>query len=274
MGADILDKPLKPLVVIPTTAGTGSEVTNAAVIKDHEKNVKLSFTSRFFLPHLAILDPRMTLTLPAYITAFTAMDALTHVIEAYVCLQKNPLSDAYAWKAIELICRTIKDVIHNPKDIQKRLILANAAMMAGIAFSNSMVGAVHSLGHALGGVCSIPHGVAMNIFLPIVLEYNYECIKEHLDELLLPIAGVEVYTHTKESERAKETINQIRKLQDQLHDLVELPRTLEEAKVSTKDFDEIAQKAINDGSLITNPKDISLDDALDLLKKAKTRMKK
>jgi len=106
MGAEMLNKPMEPMIVIPTTAGTGSEVTLVAVIKDEEKNVKMEFTSYFLLPKVAILDPRMTLSLPPKITAATGMDALTHATEAYISVQKNPMSDAYAFNAIKLVSET------------------------------------------------------------------------------------------------------------------------------------------------------------------------
>ncbi len=271
MGAGILKKPLKPFIVIPTTSGTGSEVTTAAVIKDEKKNIKMAFSSKFLLPNIAILDPKMTLTLPPYVTAFTTMDAITHAIESYTCIQKNPMSDAYAWKAVQILCQNVIDIIKNPKDEKKRILLANGATMAGIAFSNSMVGAVHTMGHATGAVAGIAHGIAMNIFLPYILEYNFEHIQEFLAELLLPIAGEEIYLKTKKEERAKEAIKQIRLLQDQLYELVQLPRTLDEAGVKDELFEEIAKKAINDGSITLNPKEVTYEDALKLLKLAQKR---
>ncbi|MHA1687147.1 MAG: iron-containing alcohol dehydrogenase [Candidatus Heimdallarchaeaceae archaeon] len=268
MGVDALEHPLKPLVVIPTTAGTGSEVTTVAMIKDYKRNMKLPFTSQFLAPNVAILDPRMTLSLPPFLTAATAMDALTHAIEAYTSLQKNPISDAYAWSAIKLISENLVDVVKNGKNAEKRLKLANAALIAGICFTNAMVGVVHSLGHALGGVAKIPHGVAMNIFLPYGLEYNFDKIEPYLAELLLPLAGIDTYVNTPAEERASKTIAVIRELRDKLYDLTQLPRTLTEAKVNKSLYPQIAQAAIDDGSLALNPKDMSYEDALGILEKA------
>ena len=268
MGADIIKKPLNPFVVIPTTAGTGSEVTIAAVIKDEEKGIKMPFTSRYLLPNVAILDPRMTMTLPPKISAATAMDALTHAIESYICLQKNPLSDAYAISAIKIISSYILQVIKEKPSKEARLAMANAATMAGIAFSNSMVGMVHSLGHALGAVAHIPHGIAMSIFLPWGLKTNLEARKNLIGELLLPFSGAEKYSNTPQEQRAIELIREIRKLQDILFEKVKIPRTLKEANVSEELLPEIAQKAIDDGSLIYNPIDLTYEDALTILKKA------
>ncbi len=268
-GAGALKKPLKPLVIIPTTAGTGSEVTLVAVIKDEELEKKLLFVSHFLLPNIAVLDPRMTLTLPPPITAATAMDAMTHAIEAYTCIGKNPMSDAYAYNAIRLITDNLVKVIKNPRDVQGRLALANAATMAGIAFSNSMVGLVHSLGHATGAVCHIAHGVAMNIFLPYVLEYNMNKIGNYVSELLLPLAGQDVMYATPEQERARKAVTVIRELQKQLYELANLPYTLSQTgKVMRTQFDEIAQKTINDASLTYNPEEADYDDVLKLLDKA------
>ncbi|MGM0435232.1 MAG: iron-containing alcohol dehydrogenase, partial [Pseudomonadota bacterium] len=195
-GSGVLKRPLKPFFVIPTTAGTGSEVTNVAVIADTEKEVKLPFASGFMLPDAAVIDPRMTLTLPPQITAATGMDAMTHSVEAFTCLAKNPLSDAYAAAAIKKISNNLLKVMEKPDDAERRLELAQASTMAGIAFSNSMVGLVHALGHSLGAACHLPHGLCMSLFLPYVLEYNLEEIREPLSELLLHLAGPEIYAMT------------------------------------------------------------------------------
>jgi alcohol dehydrogenase len=267
-GAEVLQGPMLPLIVVPTTAGSGSEVTLAAVIADHERGVKLAFTSYHLLPKVAILDPRMTQTLPPRITAATGMDALTHAVEAYTCLQKNPLSDAYAVTAVELISRNLADVVSNGKNGEGRLAMANAACMAGIAFSNAMVGIVHTLGHATGGACGVPHGVAMNIFLPHGLEYNQSTIDGTLGQLLLPMAGPETYARTPVGERAARVIEFIRDLQRELHRLTGLPYTLEQAGVSEERLEHIAKMALGDGSIIFNPKQIDYEDALAVLRKA------
>ncbi len=134
----------------------------------------MAFTSYFLLPQIAILDPRMTLSLPPHITAATGMDALTHAVEAFYCIQKNPLSDGYAISAIRLIRENLIEAVKKWKEQRCPASMANAATMAGIAFSNSMVGMVHSLGHATGSVAHVPHGVAMSIFLPFGMEFNLE----------------------------------------------------------------------------------------------------
>ncbi|HAB42801.1 MAG TPA: alcohol dehydrogenase [Acinetobacter sp.] len=268
-GAHNLPKPLQPFFVIPTTSGTGSEVTMVAVVSDTEKNVKMPFASYYLMPHAAILDPRMTQTLPPHLTAMTAMDAMTHAVEAYTCMAANPISDAYATAAVKKVSANLFNVLDNPTDAQGRLELAQASTMAGIAFSNSMVGLVHSLGHALGAVAHLPHGLCMNLFLPYVLEYNKEVNGDKIAELLLPLAGADIYAQTPAHLRADKTIATILTMRDRIYSLTKLPRTLSETgKISESQLDEVAEKALNDGSIIYNPKEASLEDLKSILKKA------
>lgn len=268
-GAHNLPKPLKPFFVIPTTSGTGSEVTMVAVVSDTEKNVKMPFASYYLMPHAAILDPRMTQTLPPHLTAMTAMDAMTHAVEAYTCMAANPISDAYATAAIKKISTHLFNVLDNPSDAQGRLELAQASTMAGIAFSNSMVGIVHSLGHSLGAVVHLPHGLCMNLFLPYVLEYNKEVNGDKIADLLLPLAGADIYAQTPAHLRADKTIATILTMRDRIYSLTKLPRTLRETgKISEAQLDEVAEKALNDGSIIYNPKEATLEDLKSILKKA------
>lgn len=268
-GAHNLPKPLKPFFVIPTTSGTGSEVTMVAVVSDTEKNLKMPFASYYLMPHAAILDPRMTQTLPPHLTAMTAMDAMTHAVEAYTCMASNPISDAYATAAVKKVSENLFKVLDNPSDAQGRLELAQASTMAGIAFSNSMVGLVHSLGHALGAVAHLPHGLCMNLFLPYVLEYNKEVNGGKIAELLLPLAGPDIYAQTPGHLRADKAIATIQAMRDRIYALTKLPRTLSETgKVSEAHLDEVAEKALNDGSIIYNPKEATLEDLKTILKKA------
>ncbi|MFO7993191.1 MAG: iron-containing alcohol dehydrogenase [Marinobacter sp.] len=268
-GAGIIKHPLKPFLVVPTTAGTGSEVTSVAVITDTAKSVKLPFSSSFLLPNAAVIDPRMTLTLPPHITAATAMDAMTHATEAFTCMAKNPLSDAYATAAIKKVSTSLLKVMDNPKDSDNRLELAQASTMAGIAFSNSMVGLVHALGHATGAICHLPHGLCMSLYLPYVLEYNLEAIRAPLGELLLYLEGPEVYAATPASRRAEASISALRKLRDELYKRCKLPRTLKETgSVEEHQLDTIAELAMDDGSMMFNPKEVTLEDARAVLNKA------
>ncbi|MCR9090978.1 iron-containing alcohol dehydrogenase [Algiphilus sp.] len=268
-GAHNLPHALNPLFVVPTTSGTGSEVTMVAVVSDTERGVKVPFTSYFLMPNAAVLDPRMTLTLPPHITAMTGMDAMTHAVEAYTCMAANPLSDAYATGAIRKISANLLKALETPKDPAVRLELAQASTMAGIAFSNSMVGLVHALGHSLGAVCHLPHGLCMNLFLPYALEYNRDVNGERIGELLLPLAGPEVYAATPAGQRTDKVIRHIRDLRDQLYERAGLARTLRETgKVQRSQLEDIAALAIDDGSIIFNPKEADRDQLMAILERA------
>ncbi|MFQ1656433.1 iron-containing alcohol dehydrogenase [Aeromonas veronii] len=268
-GAGCLTRPLKPLAVVPTTAGTGSEVTLVAVIKDEASGRKVPFTSPFLLPQLAVLDPRLTQGLPLNITAATAMDAMTHAIEAFIGTAKNPVSDALALMAVEKIASALPQVIHDPQNKQLRLQLAEGSTLAGMAFSNSMVGLVHALGHSLGARCHLPHGLCMNLFLPTVLDYNRPEVDSELARLLLPLVGAERFAATPSHQRAEATITTIRTLRDTLWQAVKLPRTMSEAGVSDRSLlTEIRDLAVNDGALLFNRKDADREQLLTLLERA------
>ena len=271
-GAHKLKRALKPLFVIPTTSGTGSEATAVAVISDEEKGVKVPFTSNFLMPTATVLDPRMTLTLPAHLTAMTAMDAMTHAVEAYTGTAANPISDSYATAAIKKIAENLPTLMDDLKNADARLELAQASTMAGIAFSNSMVGMVHSIGHSLGAICHLPHGMCMSLMLPYVLEYNSknnkDCV-QRIGELLLPLAGPDVYSSTPSEQRCTKVIAEVRRLRDMLYDHCQLPRTLKETgKVSTDQFKQVATLTVDDGSLVYNRADADVDDVVNVLRHA------
>ncbi len=269
MGADIV-KPARrvPFAVIPTTAGTGSEATLVAVIAHPERQVKMEFVSHHLLPDLAVLDPRLTRSLPPRITASTGMDALVHAIESYTSVQRNPLSDAYAWAAIELIRDHLPRAVANGHDTEARLAMANAALMAGAAFSNAMVGLVHAIGHAVGAICRVAHGDAMAILLPHVMEYNLDLVHERYGRLLLALAGPELYAATPAPERGQQAIAVVRAFSQRLHEACGLPLRLRDVGVTDDVLPAIARTAINDGALLLNPKEAGLDDVLQILRQA------
>lgn len=268
MGAEIISYGIPvPFVAIPTTSGTGSEVTAVAVILDKIRKVKMEFISYFLLPDIAVLDARMTKTLPGKIAASTGMDSLCHAIEAYTCLQKNPMSDAYAISSIKLIGENLISSVEKPTD-KTRLAMANASLMAGVSFSNSMVGLVHAIGHALGGISHVPHGDAMNILLPFCMKYNMDERKKEYGEILFYLGGEDIYLETPKDKRADKTIEIIEEMKKRLHRKTGLPMTLSQAGVKKEDFKSIATKAINDGALIVNPKKADYEDILSILEKA------
>jgi len=268
MGVDRLSKVQKPFIAIPTTSGTGSETTLVAVITDTERNIKMPFTSYLLLPKVAIIDPRMTLSLPPFITAATGMDALTHAIEAYTCLQKNPVSDAYSWAAISLIRDNLVEAVQNGKNKKARLAMANASMLAGIAFSNSMVGGVHAIGHSVGSVAHVHHGTAMAILLPQLMKYNFDVLKDIYAELLLPLAGADIYANTPIAHRAEKAIETVIQMNIRLNELCKMPIKLSDAGVKESQFEMIAETTLGDGSMIVNPKEITKQDVFTILKNA------
>ena len=201
-GAYLLDpnEYLLPFVAIPTTAGTGSEVTKVAVIFDPENEVKLPFAEEQFLPDLAVLDPEMTVSMPPRLTAATGMDALTHAIEAYVDKEWSPASDALALHALRLISDNILQACAKPDDLRARGAMLAGSFLAGVAFSHSMVGMAHGISHALGGVYHIPHGIANALVLPGVMEFNMD---ESLDRYadIAEAMGID-YPHFVEESRS------------------------------------------------------------------------
>lgn len=266
-GAEVLPRGEHvPFVAVPTTAGTGSEATLVAVVNNPETKVKMEFLSYHLLPDVAVLDPRMTETLPPRITASTGFDALVHAIEAATCLQRNPVSDSFAEKAMGQLARTLPIVVRSGKDRKARMVMANGSLLAGAAFSNSMVGLVHAIGHALGGVCRVAHGDAMTILLPAVMKFNLETCRERYGELLLYLAGPEIYAETPASQRAERAIAFLTDLRQELSDLTGLPTTLTATgKVKKEDFDAVARTALNDGAIIVNPAQADYEDILAIL---------
>jgi alcohol dehydrogenase len=229
------------------------------------------------LPDVAILDSRMTLTLPAFLTASTAMDALTHAVEAYTCLSKNPLSDAHAIEAISLISKNLINVVKNPDDHEGRLALATASTLAGIAFSNSMVGMVHTIGHSIGAVCHIPHGTCMSILLPYGLEYNMHKNGGYTAELLYALAGDKIYAQTPKNQRAEKTVEYIRGLNQALYDATDGKhfRCLKEIKdrdgnqmIPKNMLESIAKVALGDPTIFYNPEELDYEDFLMVLEAA------
>jgi alcohol dehydrogenase len=265
-GAHTLTRPLKPHIVIPTTAGTGSEVTMAAVIYDEENKEKLAFPDKFLLPNLAVLDPEMTLSLPPKMTAATGMDALTHAVEAYVGIQASPISDVMAAGAIDLIMKNLVRAVENGEDIDARGGMLVAACMAGIAFTHSMVGVVHAMAHAAGAHYRVPHGVANGIFLPHGLEYNFDFIYEKLARLA-PVVGI-VSNGTSDEDKARSVIAAIRDLTNKLDALGALPVRLRDVGVPEDGPAVIAEGALNDGSSFYNPRPMDEEELLPYVQNA------
>lgn len=253
-----------PFIVLPTTCGTGSECTSVAVIKNHETGVKMEFISSELLPDATFVDVRLTETLPPRLTASCAMDALCHCIEAYSGVQKNYISDSFATTAIRLIVKNLPIVLTQPTT-EARQELALASTLAGIAFSNSMVGIVHAIGHACGGEASVPHGNAMTILLPTCMKYNLVACQKEYGELLLYLAGADVYANTPENERATRAIEFVRDFEQNLNKICGIPLKLSDYSVTEEMLPQIAKKALNDGAIIVNKRTATVDDILVIL---------
>ncbi len=254
-----------PFLVMPTTCGTGSECTAVAVIKNHETGVKLEFISSELLPDVAFVDVRLTATLPPRLTASSAMDALCHCIEAYSGVQKNYISDSFATTAIRLIVKNLPIVLEQPTD-EARTELALASTLAGIAFSNSMVGIVHAIGHACGGEANVPHGNAMTVLLPACMRFNLGNCRLEYGELLLYLAGAEVYARTPAVERAERTIEWLESFEQQISALCGLGLKLSDYGVSEENFSAITKKALNDGAIIVNKRPANEEEVIQILK--------
>ncbi len=267
-GHDRIKNFQQPLIVIPTTSGTGSEVTLVAVVADKANDKKMLFTSTKLLPTVAVIDPRMTSSLPAKLTAATGMDALTHAIEAYSCLQKNPISDAYAFSAIKAVSENLIAVVKDGKNQNGRFELALASTSAGVAFSNSMVGAIHGIGHTIGALAHVHHGMAMAILLPHVMKYNMSKTANLYADLLLPLAGAEIYSKTPSNKRAEASIAFIENMNKELNSICGMPTSLKEAGVKEEQLTDIAKQSLNDGAMIVNPVDMNSEEVLQVLKAA------
>ncbi|MEG0027125.1 MAG: iron-containing alcohol dehydrogenase [Raoultibacter sp.] len=268
-GSEILHDDLPPLIAIPTTAGTGSEVTLVAVVADTVAQTKLSYTSYKLVPDVAFLDPALTQSLPPKLTATTGMDALTHAIEAYTSIQKNPVSDAFALGAIKLLSPNIALACAHPQNTDARTALALGSLMAGIAFSNAMVGIVHALGHSLGGLCHVPHGQAMMLLLPHCVDYNvrqgnHRGLYGELLQTMDPKRFIETSADARDAAFAHllYDINAYYKAEYQI------PTTLAEVGVSRDQLEAVAKKARYDGAALYNEEEITLASAMEILESA------
>nr|MDO8082780.1 iron-containing alcohol dehydrogenase [Candidatus Freyarchaeota archaeon] len=178
------------LITITTTAGTGSEVTWATVVTDTKEHRKMILMAKEIVPYAAIVDPKLTVSMPPKLTADTGMDALTHVVESYINSWKNDFSDAFARAAISFIFEYLPRAYRNGEDMEARSKMANAATMAGLSFGNASVGIAHGVAHAVGTVFGLPHGLVCGVALPYVIEYNIPSAAKYLAELA-HLIGVE-----------------------------------------------------------------------------------
>ncbi|MEG1750405.1 MAG: iron-containing alcohol dehydrogenase [Raoultibacter sp.] len=268
-GSEILHDDLPPFIAIPTTAGTGSEVTLVAVVADTAAQTKLSYTSYKLIPDVAFLDPVLTQSLPPKLTITTGMDALTHAIEAYTSLQKNPVSDAFALGAIKLVRDNLFTACTDPRNADARISLALGSLMAGAAFSNAMVGIVHALGHSLGGRCHIPHGQAMMMLLPYCIDYNV-AHKHHLGLYgeLLSLMDRERFDQTAPADRDGAFAQLLHDMNERCHADYQVPIVLSELDIEHAQLEAVAEQARYDGAALYNEQEITLEAAREILEAA------
>ena len=258
-GRTKVKKLILPFVAVPTTAGTGSEVTFSAVITDTENNYKMTVKSPYMAAKIAMLDPELTVTVPPHITASTGMDALTHAIEAYTVKVSEPVSDALALYAVELITHNLARAVKDGEDIEARASMLVGSLLAGIAFSHSDVGSVHCMAEALGGIYDAPHGVCNAVLLPYVMEYNAECCIEKYAR----IAKAMGETFETSREGAMKAVERVKKLAKE----VGLP-SFKSLGVKESDLERLADMAAGNISTDSNPREMSKEDYLMLFKKA------
>ncbi|WP_448594502.1 iron-containing alcohol dehydrogenase [Thermoflexus hugenholtzii] len=250
------------LVAIPTTSGTGSEATWAIVLTDPRARRKLGVGSRENMPDIAIVDPAMAMDLPPRLTADTGMDALSHALEGYVSTWRNPFSDAMCLHAARLIFAYLPRAYRDgARDPEARAHMHLAATMAGIGFGNAMVGLAHSLGHALGARFDIPHGRAVGLFLPYVIEFNARVAADRYAHLLQAIG--------RPSPNGPEAAFQLSRAVLELLETLEQPQTVAACGIPRDDFEAdlptLVEYALEDPSTLTNPRSPTAEEVEHLL---------
>ncbi|MGQ9672373.1 MAG: iron-containing alcohol dehydrogenase [Candidatus Aminicenantales bacterium] len=251
--------PLRVLA-IPTTCGTGSEVTWVSVITHVGRRFKMSIKGTQMFPVAALLDPDLLVTLPSHLVASTGLDALTHALEAYTSKASTFLTDLFAREALRLVFRYLPHAYANIKDDgEAREMMMLGSLLAGLAFGNSDVGAVHCLAEALGSLYDTPHGLANAVFLPWVMEFNFEVSRPRYAEIG-QLIGIETES---EDERAKQLIEKIKGLSQVLR----IP-SFRSLGVEEKDLPLIARKSFENNSNLSNPRPATEEDYLVILRKA------
>jgi alcohol dehydrogenase class IV len=263
LGFQTLTRKVAPHVCLPTTAGTGSEVTYIAVIKDHEKKQKLLFGDHHLIPDVAILDPLLTVGLPPDLTAATGMDALSHAVEAITSSQREPLSDALGLHAIRLIAKWLPLAVKAGTDLSARGQMLVAATLAGAAFSNAQVGLVHAIAHTVGARHDVHHGLANAVAMPYVMRFNNTDVVEEQASIATAL-GLDVRGMTAQ-QAGLAAADAVVALNLELG----LPQTLREAGVPEEDLELCAQAALSDGAIIYNGRPVfEADEVLGVLRKA------
>ncbi|PHM67308.1 bifunctional aldehyde/alcohol dehydrogenase [Xenorhabdus stockiae] len=261
-GVDVSAKPQLPLIAINTTAGTASEMTRFCIITDVERHIKMAIVDKNVTPILSVNDPSLMIGMPKGLTAATGMDALTHAVEAYVSTAANPITDACALKAVEMISSYLRRAVENGSDVEARENMAYAQFLAGMAFNNASLGYVHAMAHQLGGFYDLPHGVCNAVLLPHVQRFNAKVAAPRLKDIAAAM-GVNV-ENVSDQEGAEACIREIRRLAKD----VNIPAGLTELNVKVEDLPVLSSNALKDACGFTNPIQASHEEIVAIFEEA------
>ena len=246
--------PLPPTVMVPTTGGSGSDVSQFCVVTDTARRLKFTIGARALVPDISVTDPRALTTVPHDITAYTAIDVLSHAIESYVSLAASFLTDTHALTAVRGACEHLLPALDRPGDLRPREGLARASLQAGLAFSNALLGATHAISHQLGGLTDLPHGLLNAILLPHVMEFNAAVAAGRLADVAGAM-GLRTGLMTAH-EAADAAIQTVRAFAGKAG----LPTTLREIGVECSQLDRVARGALHDAYIVTNPRPVGEAD--------------
>jgi alcohol dehydrogenase len=246
--------PLPPTVMVPTTGGSGSDVSQFCVVTDTARRLKFTIGARALVPDISVTDPRALTTVPHDITAYTAIDVLSHAIESYVSLAASFLTDTHALTAIRGACEHLLPALDRSGDLRPREGLARASLQAGLAFSNALLGATHAISHQLGGLTDLPHGLLNAILLPHVMEFNAAVAAGRLADVAGAM-GLRTGLMTPH-EAADAAIQTVRAFAGKAG----LPTTLREIGVECSQLDRVAGGALHDAYIVTNPRPVGEAD--------------
>lgn len=256
------DKPMLPMLCVPTTAGTGSDAQSYALISDAETHVKMACGDRQAAFRAALLDPRLTLTMPAELTAVSGYDAISHAVESFVTKRRNPISDLYAREAWRLLEANYELVLATPGDLEARGAMLLGAHYAGLAIENSMLGATHACANPLTKNYGTTHGVAIGLMLPHIVRWNKDAVGARYKELAR-IAGL-VADDADEAGAVEALAQRL----EQLRNAGGLPQSLQAAGISKSDFSKLAEEAAKQWTGGFNPRDWSAQGAMEVYEKA------
>jgi len=253
-GIDRVTAPIPPTVMVPSTSGSGADVSRFCVITDTSRRLKATIGGRALVPDVSLTDPQLLTTMSAELTAHTGLDALSHAIESCVSLAANFLSRGYSLAAIRTICQQLPRAVQDPQALDAREAMARASLQAGMAFSNALLGATHAIAHQIGGALDLPHGLLNAILMPHVMRYNAETDPARYVEVAAAL-GLAVQRLDPPA-AAQAAADRVQALADSLG----IPRGLRELGVVLGDIDRFAHNALNDAYIATNPRPVSEQD--------------